>query len=742
MRRFLLFFATTAAVYAAAPSFEKSVRPVVAKYCAGCHNSNTKTGGVDLTAYPDSASAVAAPEVWENVAKRLAAGTMPPKGLPRPTDTAVASIRSWVSTAVRAAEAKRPLDPGRVTARRLNKFEYNRTVEDLLAIHFNPADDFPADDSGYGFDNIGDVLSLSPVLMEKYMTAAETIAAVAAGAGPLPRAAAQRYRNARSPRRAEARHRVLYEAGYDVRAALTGRRADGETTPLAAILTVDGREVKRFEVDPRADRPRAFDTRVHLTNGDHILRLVLPEDDYDRNHPARGERNVVVDYLEVRGPFAPATPALTEPQRRVFVCGHLPGQHEPGCDRRVVGDLARRAWRRPVTPAEVAGLLRFVSMARQEGEPFEEGIRLAVHAVLVSPQFLFRIERDPAGSGIHPLNDFEFATRLSYFLWSSFPDDELFRAAEKGGLRTPDTLRAQVRRMLADPKSSRLVENFAGQWLELRNLDSARPDPKRFPDFDDALRFAMRRETTLFFDAIVHEDRSILDFIDAPYSYLNARLAKHYGISGVTGDEFRKVALEGAERGGVLTQASVLTVSSYPTRTSPVLRGKYLLENILGAPPPPPPPDVPPLDESKAGNAGTLREQMEAHRANPVCAACHSKMDPLGFAFENYDATGKFRSHEGRFEIDASGTLPSGEKFRGAAEFKKILRGQAPEFARCLTGKLMTYALGRGLERFDRPAVEAVCRKMAQNGYRFSAMVEEIAASPPFQMRRPEGATR
>jgi hypothetical protein len=303
-------------------------------------------------------------------------------------------------------------------------------------------------------------------------------------------------------------------------------------------------------------------------------------------------------------------------------------------------------------------------------------------------------------------------------------------------------MRAQVRRMLADRKSSRLVENFAGQWLELRNLESIRPDPKIFPDFDDALRLAMRRETTLFFDAVVHENRSILDFIDARYTYLNARLAKHYGIEGVEGDEFRKVALEGSERGGILTQASLLTVSSYPTRTSPVLRGKYLLENILGAPPPPPPPDVPALEASKAGSARTVREQMEAHRSNPVCASCHSKMDPLGFAFENYDAIGKFRTREGRFDIDSSGILPTGEKFRGAAEFKTILRGQAPEFARCLTEKLMTYALGRGLERYDRPAVEAICRKMSENGYRFSTIVEEIAASLPFQMRKPEGATR
>jgi hypothetical protein len=738
--RCLLLVLISSAAFAVAPTYEKSVRPVMTKYCSGCHNTTAKTAGLDVTAYRDTAAAVAAPEVWESVVKRLKAGTMPPKGMPRPSSADTASIAAWVEGPVRAAEARRPRNPGRVTARRLNKFEYNKTVEDLLAIRFNPADDFPADDSGYGFDNIGDVLSLSPVLMEKYLAAAETLSTLAAGAGRLPRATAQRYRNARSPRRAEARHRALYEADYEIRAVLAGRRADGAAPP-AAVLFVDGYEAKRFDVDLKAVS-RPLELRVPLAGGDHDIRVVLPEDAYDRENPASRERNIVIDYLEVRGPFARAAAGLTESQRKVYICGHAPGAHEPDCARRIVADLARRAYRRPPEAAEVDRLLRFVEMAKQDGEPFEEGVRLALQAILVSPQFLFRIERDPAPGVVRRLNDFELATRLSYFLWSSLPDEELFDAARAGALSRSDVLRAQVKRMLADARSSRLVENFAGQWLELRNLESIRPDPKRFPDFDEPLRFAMRRETTLFFDAIVHEDRSILDFIDGRYTYLNQRLARHYGIQGVEGEEFRKVALDGGERSGVLTQASVLTVSSYPTRTSPVLRGKYLLENILGAPPPPPPPDVPALDESKAASAGGLREQMEAHRANAICASCHSKMDPLGFAFENYDATGRYRTRDGKSEIDSSGVLPGGQTFRGAAEFKQILRGQADEFARCLTEKMLTYALGRGLERFDRPAVEAIYRRMSQSGYRFSTMVLEIAASQPFQMRKPEGASR
>ncbi|PYV07416.1 MAG: hypothetical protein DMG07_28970, partial [Acidobacteria bacterium] len=385
------------------------------------------------------------------------------------------------------------------------------------------------------------------------------------------------------------------------------------------------------------------------------------------------------------------------------------------------------------------GLLRFVALAEHEGESFEKGIQLALQAVLVSPHFLFRIERDPEPNdprAVHPIGEHELATRLSYFLWSSMPDDELSRIADEGRLRQPGVLDAQVRRMLLDPKAHALVENFAGQWLQIRNLDAVKPDPERFAGFDEELRAAMRRETELFFEVIVREDRSILDFIDGKFTFVNERLARHYGIAGVTGSEFRRVALKGPERSGVLTQASVLTVSSYANRTSPVLRGKWLLENFLNAPPPPPPPDVPNLKEEAIGSAASLREQLEKHRSNPTCASCHSRMDVLGFGLENYDAIGAWRAREGKFRVNASGTLPGGKRFRTPAELKAILKADREAFSQCLTEKMLTYALGRGLERYDSPVVEEIARRLAKREYRFSALVLEIVNSLPFQQRR------
>ena len=407
--------------------------------------------------------------------------------------------------------------------------------------------------------------------------------------------------------------------------------------------------------------------------------------------------------------------------------------------------LARRAYRRPVTAAEVNGLVHFVSLAQQNGDSFEQGVRVALEAILVSPHFLFRIESDrdpnnPAAS--HRLDDYELAARLSYFLWSSMPDEQLFRLAREHKLHKPDTIESEVRRMLLDPKSVALVDNFAGQWLELRNLDSVKPDPDRFPGFDEGLRAAMKEETRLFFEAVIHEDRSILDFIDGKFTFLNERLAKHYGIGGITGPEFRRVDLSGEERSGILTQASVLTVSSYPTRTSPVLRGKWVLENFLNDPPPPPPPGVPNLNEAAIGTTASLRQQLEQHRANPACATCHTRMDPLGFGLENYDAIGRWRTQDGKFPVDAAGTLPVGRSFHSPMELKSILRTDRDAFARCVTEKMLTYALGRGLERYDKPAVNLICSRLAASDYRFSRLVLEIVGSLPFQMRHGEAPNR
>jgi uncharacterized protein DUF1592/uncharacterized protein DUF1588/uncharacterized protein DUF1587/uncharacterized protein DUF1595/uncharacterized protein DUF1585 len=477
-------------------------------------------------------------------------------------------------------------DPGRLVAHRLNRAEYNNTIRDLTGAELNLAATFPADDSGYGFDNIGDVLTLSPVLMERYLAAADII--------------------------------------------------------------------------------------VH-------------------------------------------TP---EARRHIFLCGHESGQdHQPSCARTNLAAFARRAYRRPVTDAEVDRLIGFVHMAERNGDTIEQGVLVAVKAMLVSPQFLFRIEDD---------SEVALASRLSYFLWSSMPDEELLRLVEERRLRAPGVLEAQVRRMLADSKSRALVENFTGQWLQLRNLDQVSPDPEVFPGFNTGLRNAMRRETTLFFEAMVREDRSIFDFIDADFTFLNERLAKHYGIDGVTGPEFRRVTLEGDQRGGVLTQASVLTVSSYPTRTSPVLRGKFLLDNFLNAPPPPPPPGVQALRDLATGAPMPMRARLEQHRTNPVCASCHARMDPLGFALENYDGIGRWRTHDGEFPIDSP----------GPAALRKMIRSQPDALRDALASKLLTYALGRGLEPYDQPAVETIRRGLEAGGDRFSQLAMEIVKSAPFQMRR------
>ncbi len=743
--RAILILVTAAAAAQTPASFERTVQPFVARHCALCHNEKLKTGGLDLAAYRATAAALNDRQVWEKVLVKLRAGEMPPKEQPRPAPAQIAAVTRWIETELDRLDRAAQPDPGRVTARRLNRVDYNNTVRDLLAVDFRPgpAEDFPVDDEGYGFDNIGDVLSLSPVLMEKYLAAAEKIARAAVAIVPQLKPTVERYKAeplGPAGGALRAKHRFPAGAEYDLRAGLGGLRPDG--SPIVKLaLSLDGLPVKTFDVDPNRGRPRSFELRIPVAGGDRVLEASFVNDDFkpEDNPLAPRDRHLAIDFLEVRGPFNIATPALTESHRRIFACGHAAGGHEPGCARAILGPLARRAYRRPVAAAEIGALARFVALAEKEAESFEHGIRLALQAMLVSPHFLFRIERHPAPNdpqAVHAIGDHELATRLSYFLWSSLPDADLDRAADEKRLRQPAALEAQVRRMLADPKSAALVENFGGQWLQLRNLDNAKPDPDRFPAFDDGLRDAMRRETRLFFETVVREDRSILDFLDARFTFLNERLARHYGIPGVRGEEFRRVSLGGSQRGGILTQASVLTVSSYPTRTSPVLRGKWLLENILGAAPPPPPPGAEGLDEAAVGVTGSLRQQMERHRASASCAVCHARMDALGFALENYDAIGAWRARDGKFPVDSSATLPNGKSFQGPAELKAILVADRDSFARCLTEKMLTYALGRGLERYDRAAVELIRRRLAADNYPFSRLVVDIAGSLPFQNRR------
>ncbi|HEY8503799.1 MAG TPA: DUF1592 domain-containing protein, partial [Gemmataceae bacterium] len=497
--------------------------------------------------------------------------------------------------------------------------------------------------------------------------------------------------------------------------------------------------IKAFAVESRNRRGETYEVKARVKEGAQTVSVAYTNDfsDPDAEDPERRDRNLYVRSLEIEGPFDAKPKPPPETHRRVIFVRPTGPEDEDAAARKILAEFARRAYRRPVKPEEIDRLMKLVELAKSEGEPFEARIRLALRAVLVSPHFLFRVEPDPEDpNGVRELNDFELATRLSYFLWSSMPDEELFRLAEKGELGKPEVLEAQVRRMLADPKAEALVENFVGQWLNLRLLGTVSPDRKTYPAFDEKLRAAMQRETELFVGRIIREDRSLLEVLDADYTYVNERLAKHYGIEGVKGEEFRLVRLPDDRRGGVITQASVLTLTSNPTRTSPVKRGKWVLENLLGTPPPPPPPDAGELSEAKEEILkGSLRERLEQHRRDPTCAVCHQRMDPIGFGLENFDGIGAWRGKDGNFAIDPSGELPDGSRFDGPAGLRAVLKKRADEFRRCTAEKLLTYALGRGLEHYDRCAVEEIVASMKKGGDRFSALALAVVKSDPFRKR-------
>ena len=586
-------------------------------------------------------------------------------------------------------------------------------------------------------------------------------------------------------------HRVPVDGEYLIRAGLGGQRP-ARSAPIAVVLWVDDRQVAsqpfdqesaaRFDDDRQDFGGQAVQFRVRLTAGDRRIAVAIPRifeglppslggpnpstlPEYQRRPftpppTATPERiaqlrktyderaaelariplnGVRIGTLDIGGPYSPATGPSRDSLAKVFTCGHRAGAHLPSCPSRIMTDLARRAFRRPVTPGEMQTYVALVAKAQKDEGSFDEGLAVGIQALLVSPDFLFRIERDrPAANpdASHRITQHELATRLSYFLWASMPDAALRRAADTGTLRDPLVLTAQVRRMLKDPRAGALAELFGGQWLQFRALESMTRNRERFPDFDDYLRLSMRRETELFLEHVIREDRSILDFLDARYSFLNERLARHYGIDGVSGPEFRRVDLTGTTRGGVLTHASVLSVSSYATRTSPVMRGKWILDNLLNAPPPDPPADVPNLDEKALGNSASMREQLEQHRKDPTCASCHRRMDPLGFGLENFDAVGAWRTEDGKFPIDNRGFLPNGEEFRGPDELRAVLSREKQAFARALTSKLMTYALGRGLQNYDTRTTKAIADRLPASEYRFSALVLEIVNSLPFQQRR------
>ena len=731
-----------AAAAQTSPDFESSVRPFVSQYCAACHNSTAKVGGLDLTTLDPTDYGG-----WEKARTQLKAGSMPPPGLPAPDAAAAAPVIAAITAQLAKIEASHQVDPGRVTARRLNRIEYDNTVRDLLGLNIHASDEFPADDSGYGFDNNGDVLTISPLLMEKYLAAARKIASEAIVTPSELEPSMQQFMVAEGAFVVDVRgaYNAPADADYEFSIFTVVTRPDNWPGPHAVMpiqLQLNGEPIYDAVVDTAPNLQRVFEFNKRLPAGKHEIRLILPEDVGKPVDQTITRSRTNLDHFEVRGPFNVDAANLPSTHKRIFVCS----EQTAACGEEIVKTLARRAFRRPVTDSEIAPYAALIAAAQADGDSFEEGVQLALQALLVSPNFLYRIEgvTAPTKPGeAAPLNDHELASRLSYFLWASMPDEKLFALADEGKLRSPEVLASQVKRMLADEKSMAFIDSFSGQWLQTRNLDGVIPDPVRFPDFDEELRAAMDEETRLFFAAIVQENRSILDFIDGKFTFLNGRLAEHYGIKGINGHQMRRVELNGEQRSGILTQASVLTVTSYENRTSPVLRGKWLLSNILGTPPPPPPPNIPTLEEAKVAENATLRERLEAHRASSTCAACHIRMDPLGFGLENYDAIGAWRTTDGKFEVDASGTLPDGQSFRKPSELKQILRGQRREFAASLTEKMMTYALGRGVGGEDRVVVNRVVNKLAGDDYRFERMIIEIVESAPFQMRRSEGeATR
>jgi mono/diheme cytochrome c family protein len=748
-----------APVASPADEFDGIVVPVLKGTCATCHNARLASGGLDVTSLMSAASISTQRSAWEKVLQRLRTGDMPPASVAKPAQ--LPAVIAHIERAFDRDDSAAPPDPGRLIAHRLNRNEYTNTIRDLLGVRFRAEKYFPADDSGDGFDNMAELLTVSPLLMERYLAAAERIAAwaVSTAIPAKPIEADYRARDGRIRRldrsTIEAEHRIEFAGEYVVRFGLPGERpavGGRDATPVTLGFWMDGALLATKIVQTKPSGLVYFDPyseeemRLTLPEGDHVFRAAFIGDDFVKTLPNEAaydrRKNKFLDSMVFVGPHAAAD---KESRRRILTCDPASGR---ACVERIVARLARRAYRRPPTSRELNALMRIADLGMRatrgtRAQSGERGVQLAIEALLVSPNFLFRIERDPDPrdpSQVHKVSPFELASRLSYFLWSSMPDDELLSLAESGRLSDERVLAAQVDRLLADPRASEFAANFAGQWLETRNLDSVKPDPDLFKEWTPQLREAMKAETTMFFEHVLRENRPITDFLNASYTFLDERLAAHYGIPGISGPQFRRVELTTARRGGVLSHASVLTVSSYPTRTSAVIRGKYVLQNILGMPPAPPPDDVPPLSESAGDATRPMREQLTVHRANPTCAACHRNMDPLGFGLENYDAIGRWRDVDGRTPIDASGTLPDGQRFGTPGEMRALLVSQLPQFSRTLTSRMLTYALRRSLRPYDRAASESVHRAVAADGYRLRTMVHRIVTSLPFQSRRGEGS--
>jgi mono/diheme cytochrome c family protein len=746
-------------------------RATLDKYCISCHRGPTAFAGLHLDTL-DTANFETNGVTWEKLARKLRNREMPPAGMPRPDDGTYDALVRYIETGRdRLAEA-RP-NPGRRTLHRLNRTEYGNAVRDLLALEIDVAELLPADDIGYGFDNIADVLQVSPVLMERYLSTARRISRTAVGDTTIP--VAYRTYNVHhgliqtdrvsegapvgSRGGAIVRHVFPVDGEYEISVTLQ-RNVDDEYLGLERERKLDLRlDDRRLQLFTIAASPKKIvlgggtppdahlKIRVPVKGGARELAATFLKDTLIKEGIIERVRDDVVQtYFEgvsgitVAGPFNVQGPGETVTRDRIFVCHPSTAADEQACATKILSNLAHRAYRRPVGADDMTPLLALYKTGAQNGG-FESGVRLALQKILVSPAFLFRAEVDPAGAApgtIYPISDVELASRLSFFLWSSIPDDQLLAVAESGRLSDPSVLQGQVKRMMADPRSEALVKNFAGQWLFLRNIARISPDTTTFPYFDENLRQALAKETELLIDSQLREDRSVVDLLRTDYTFLNQRLAEHYGIKGIYGTEFRRVKLEDPNRYGLLGQASILAVTSYPNRTAPTIRGKWVLEQLLGSPPPPPPPNVPSLKDDSTEQKLTMRERMEQHRANPTCAVCHRMMDPLGFALENFDGLGGWRvsTGPGAGPIDASGALPDGTKFIGPAGLRDVLLKKQDMFVENFTERLLTYALGRGLEEYDNAALRKIAREAAVDNQKWSAIILGIVKSTPFRMRR------
>lgn len=727
-------------------AFEKQLTPLLRTYCFDCHEGEAPDGELRLDEATSARALAEDRKVWMRALAQVRLGSMPPEDGESMDPDSRKRMLELIETLANDVDCVQNPNAGKVALRRLTKSEYRNTIRDLTGVDYKVAESFPGDDVGYGFDNIGDVLSLPPILLEKYLDAAEAIVGKAIVTPEPP----QVFEFGKAP------SRLIGAENFNVKDKLTmasaGTVAIQPKIPFAGMfkLTVTasgdqgGNEPvemeirsgkKVYKVDVPGEEAEDFEIPLRLTRGDRKIEIRFTNDLYVEGSI---DRNLHIHYVHLTGEERKAAVRVDKlpASHRHLVFTYPSGDVTPDlATAKVIQRFASRAFRRPATKPEIRKLTRLAAQVRDEGGSYEEAIQVAMQAVLVSPHFLFKVERPQspvAGQPMPPITDYELATRISYFLWSSMPDDELLMLAHRGEIRNRSKLLTKIATMIADPRASRFVENFAGQWLQLRNLDSVDPDDLMFADFDDDIRDLMRMETLVFFNAVMKANLPVTTLMSADFTFMNEQLAKYYGVYNVKGKQFRKVSLEGTPRGGLLTHASILTVTSNPTRTSPVKRGKWILENILNTPPPPAPPNIPELEKGML--VGTLRERMEQHRENPACAACHNMMDPLGFALENFDPIGRWRTRDGRDLIDASGKLPDGTSFDGVGDLRSVLSDERGEqFVRCVAEKMLTYAIGRGTEYYDKCAIDKIVDDCRAKDFKFAYLIAGIIQSDPFQ---------